>query len=235
MSARRLLLLASLGLVLATALAQTPAPATLPGQATVRHLNARSVGNAGVVVWLTPVTGSAPTVTPARTYQMAQRNKTFEPHLLVIPTGSMVAFPNFDPFFHNVFSLGNDRPFDLLLYQGGASRSQRFSRPGITYVFCNIHPQMSAVIVTVPTPWYGISDAAGAYALPAPPPGEYQLHVWYERAQPADLARLQRQVEIAPNTGLPSFQVDESPVPAMHKNKYGQDYDTPSSYGTVDQ
>lgn len=223
--------------LLATAFALTApaqAPAIIHGQATVRHLRGRAGNNAGVVVWLTPTTGSAPAVAPAHPFQMAQRNKTFEPHLLVIPTGSTVAFPNFDPFFHNVFSLGNGRPFDLLLYQGGASRSQRFLQPGVTYVFCNIHPQMSAVIVTVPTPWYAVSDAAGGYELPAPPPGAYHLHVWYERAQPAALAKLIRAVEVAPGTPLPPVEVAEIPVPATHKNKYGQDYDTSSGYGGLD-
>lgn len=212
-------------------MASAQTPATLTGQATVHHLSGGAGNNAGVVVWLTPAQGPAPEVRPARTFQMAQRHKTFEPHLLVIPTGSTVAFPNFDPFFHNVFSLGNGRPFDLLLYQAGASRSQRFLQPGINYVFCNIHPQMSAVIVTVSTPWYGVSDAAGAYTLPAPPPGAYQLHVWYERAQPVALARLQRRIDLTPGAALPPLTIEEIPVPATHKNKYGQDYDTSSGYG----
>jgi hypothetical protein len=79
-----------------------------------------------VVVWLSPLKpGALPLVRPARqtSYRLVQRNKMFTPHLLVVPTGSQVEFPNRDPFFHNVFSLFNGRRFDLGLYESGTSRS----------------------------------------------------------------------------------------------------------------
>jgi hypothetical protein len=91
-----------------------------------------------------------PPASPAQTPRLVQKNKSFEPHILVIPAGSMVEFPNHDPFFHNVFSLFEGKRFDLGLYEAGTSRMVRFDRPGISYIFCNIHPEMSAVIITLP-------------------------------------------------------------------------------------
>ena len=87
-----------------------------------------------------------------------QKDKTFTPHLLVIPTGSTVDFPNLDPFFHNVFSEFNGKRFDLGLYESGSSRTVHFDHDGVSYIFCNIHPEMSAVIVTLSTPYFGVSD-----------------------------------------------------------------------------
>ena len=94
-----------------------------------------------VVVWLTPVGGAAKPVAfrDGQQLRLVQRNKSFDPHLLVVPVGSVVAFPNHDPFFHNVFSLFEGKRFDLGLYEAGSTREVHFNKPGISYIFCNIH------------------------------------------------------------------------------------------------
>ena len=103
---------------------------------------------------------------------MIQKNKQFDPHMLVVPVGSMVQFPNHDPFFHNVFSLYNGKRFDLGLYETGSERGVRFDREGVSYIFCNIHPEMGAVILALSTPYYDMS-ADGAIVIPRVPPGKY--------------------------------------------------------------
>ena len=80
---------------------------------------------------------------------LRQKNKAFEPHLLVVTIGSNVEFPNDDPWFHNVFSLFNGKRFDLGLYEAGTTRTVHFEREGVSYIFCNIHPEMSAVVVVL--------------------------------------------------------------------------------------
>jgi plastocyanin len=181
-----------------------------------------------VVVWLTPrgVVRTAHVATP-REYRMVQRNKMFEPSLLVVPVGSMVDFPNLDPWFHNVFSLYRGKRFDLGLYEAGAHKEIRFDRPGASYIFCNIHPEMAAVIMTVDSDLYGISDKAGRVSIPNVPAGKYLLHVWYENATPAALSALDRFVDIeAEGANLPAISVAVTQQTATkHKNKFGQDYD----------
>jgi plastocyanin len=192
--------------------------------------------NDGVVLWLIPVNPSNPPA-PAQPvakphYELAQKNKRFVPHLLVVPTGSVVEFPNLDPFFHNVFSYFNGRRFDLGLYESGSTRGVRFDRSGVSYIFCNIHPEMSAVIVSVPTRWFGISSAAGAVAIPDVAPGTYDLHVWALGSSDASLAALSQRVSITGTTvDLGTLSIEEAPV-GPHKNKFGEDYDEsrPSSY-----
>ena len=119
----------------------------------------------GVVLWLTPAAGmdsaSLPALHEPSQPRLVQHNKSFEPHVLVVPVGSMVAFPNRDPFFHNVFSLFEGKRFDLGLYEAGSTRDVHFDKPGISYIFCNIHPEMSAVVIALDTPYYGISDQRG--------------------------------------------------------------------------
>ena len=124
----------------------------------------------GAIIWLTPVDNSRLELSfPVQRRQLVQKNKTFTPHVLVVPVGSTVDFPNNDPFFHNVFSLFDGKRFDLGLYEAGSSRSIVFSRPGISYIFCNIHPEMSAVILALNTPYYGTTDRKGAIAIPNVP------------------------------------------------------------------
>ena len=118
-----------------------------------------------VVVWLSP-SGSTTmphTAIDRPRYRLVQRNKRFEPGLLVVPVGSVVDFPNADPWFHNVFSLYRGKRFDLGLYQAGAQRSVRFDRIGPSYLFCNIHPEMTGVVLAVDSSLYAISDKSGRY------------------------------------------------------------------------
>src|SRR4051794_8383967 len=103
----------------------------------------------GVVIWLQPVGRAAPPA-PPKHEQMKQKDRHFNPHVLAIPVGSTVDFPNLDPIFHNAFSNFSGQPFDTGLYQPGGNRSQTFRLPGIVRVFCNIHPTMSAIIVVAP-------------------------------------------------------------------------------------
>jgi plastocyanin len=186
-----------------------------------------------IVVWLKPLdtaTQSEPiAASEQKKFQLVQHNKTFLPHVLVVPVGTVVDFPNRDPFFHNVFSLFDGKRFDLGLYEAGATNSVRFDRLGVSFLFCNIHPEMSAVVVAVDTPYYGISDRKGNLAIQNVPDGKYELHVWYERSLPDDLKSLTRAVTISQaSKELGAIQVPENPsfTPA-HKNKYGQDYTPP--------
>lgn len=114
--------------------------------------------------------------------KMEQLNRRFLPDLLVVPIGSTVAFPNMDPIFHNVFSLSKAKSFDLGNYDKGDSRSVVFSKPGIVYVNCHLHPNMAATIVVTPNQWYARADASGQYRIPNVPPGEYTVVAWHKAA-----------------------------------------------------
>src|SRR5208337_2948657 len=116
-----------------------------------------------------------------------------------VPVGTQVEFPNRDPFFHNVFSLFEGKRFDLGLYEAGSSRDVVFDKPGISYIFCDIHAEMSAVIIALPTPYYAIADRKGELVIPHVPAGRYMVHIWYEAALPQQLNSLTREVAISEN------------------------------------
>jgi plastocyanin len=187
------------------------------------------------VVWLIPIgaapgpSAMAPPAHPAP--QVAQTNKSFAPHVSVIQVGTPVQFPNKDPFLHNVFSLFDGKRFDLGFYEAGSSKTVHFDKPGVSFLFCNIHPEMSAAVVTVDTPYFAISDRSGRVSLSNVPPGRYQLNVWYERSLPADLKALTREITISDSSrSLETIRLFENPnFSLVHKNKYGQDYVPPAN------
>ncbi len=193
-----------------------------------RHLSDASK----VVVWLTPL-GTTPAPPPpvqqsSQIPQLVQKDKSFHPSLLVIPAGGEVEFPNHDPFFHNVFSLFDGKRFDLGLYEGGSTQFVKFDKPGISFIFCNIHPQMSAVVIALNTPYYAISNWRGEISLENVIPGRYQMHVFHSSVSPEALHAVEREITVTPGeTFVGSFTLSESSLEVAHKNKYGRDYDPP--------
>jgi plastocyanin len=194
-----------------------------------------SVDLSKIVIWLTALApgagaGSAPATGHAAP-QIAQMNKSFDPHVLVIQVGTPVQFPNQDPFLHNVFSLFDGKRFDLGFYEAGSSKTVHFDRPGVSFLFCNIHPEMSGAVVAVDTPYFGMSDRNGRVTILNVPDGRYQLNVWYERSLPEDLKTAGRTVTISDATRfIEPVRVVENPNFTLeHKNKYGQDYIPPAN------
>lgn len=183
-----------------------------------------------VVGWLEPLEGHLPFPPRAR-YTLLQKNRTFIPHVQVVPIGSDVEFPNADPFFHNVFSLYQGKRFDLGLYEAGSSKLVKFVRPGVSYIFCNIHPEMSAVILALTSPLYVISSMGAKSSIGPVPPGDYTLHIWAEGIPQPSLDNLTRHIhvgEAAVDLGAVAIALPAS-VPAPHLNKFGKPYEAPDN------
>ena len=113
---------------------------------------------------------------------IAMKGKAFLPRVAVVPVGGTIDFPNEDPIFHNVFSVSGENRFDLDLYKRPKSASWTFQAPGLVRVYCNIHPQMSAVVLVRDNPHFTRAAADGRFALADVPPGRYTLKAWHERA-----------------------------------------------------
>lgn len=133
------------------------------------------------VVWLEAV--NAPASLPATKIVLDQRNLNFYPHVLAVRVGTTVDFPNNDRVFHNVFSFRDGKRFDLGMYPVGTVRRVTFDRPGLSRLFCNIHPNMAAYVMAVDTPYFGVSDERGAFTIRMVPPATYTYHAWHPGGQ----------------------------------------------------
>jgi plastocyanin len=205
---------------------------TVRGTVNVVHRSRNDSGNANVVLWLTTI-GAKESVPAGPTARLLQKDKGFVPHVLPVTVGTIIEFPNQDPFFHDVFSIYHGKPFDLGLYESGAVRKVRFSQPGVSYIFCNIHPQMSAVVIALSTPYFATTAKDGTYRVPHLSPGSYRLEIWDEFASDRELASLSHEIEVkAGDNSLDTITLHAADAPAEHLNKYGEPYptDKPSSY-----
>jgi plastocyanin len=206
-----------------------PSPGS-QGELRLRLVSAQPATHHAVpaVAWLDPLTPNPSlSALPHGHATLLQKNRMFVPHLQVIPVGTVVQFPNADPFFHNVFSLFNGKRFDLGLYEAGSSKSVTFSREGVSYIFCNIHPEMSAVVLALSTPLYAVADQKDDFVLSNIPAGDYTLHIWVEGVPQAVTERLSRRVQVPEG----SLNLGAIRVPAIpngnegHSNKFGNPYD----------
>lgn len=203
------------------------AAATVSGKVTFVTKRGQHPVIGETVVWLEPVGSTRAARRPPATVTMTTRGKTLIPHVIAVPVGSTVAFPNEDPISHNLFSLSQGNDFDLGLYRTGAGKSHTFTSPGIVNVYCNVHPNMSAVIHVMSTPYYGFVHRDATWALSDVPPGRYDAIVWNEIGGTAKLGP----VEVPPGgVGDLTIALDSRGERATgHLNKFGKPYAPPTS------
>jgi plastocyanin len=180
---------------------------------------------AETLVWLEPQPGTkVPHPLPTQKYQLVTRSKSLVPRILAIPMGATVQFPNDDPISHNLFSLSTPNGFDLGLYRRGSGKEHVFTSPGIVNVYCNVHPNMAAVIHVLDTPYYTLADGTGSASLPGVVPGRYRLIAWNEQSGSAAIP-----IEVAADgsvRGSTLITIDSRSArsTAAHPNKFGQSY-----------
>lgn len=161
--------------LLAFLMASAAGAATVDVQ--VRGADGRPVPDAVVMV-----IAARPAAGPIRfpwPYVMKQQNISFQPHVLIVPVGASVGFPNLDRVRHHVYSFSKAKKFEIKLYGQDESKSIVFDKPGVIALGCNIHDAMSGFILAVDTPYAARTDAAGRVTIADVPPGAVTLQVWH--------------------------------------------------------
>jgi plastocyanin len=211
--------------LLAPGLAAPVLAGTIRGRVEILEKSSRKPADlTDVVVWLEGVRAKPK---PAKA-TMGMKAKTFTPHVVAVGVGTTVEFPNDDPIFHNVFSVSGENRFDLDLYKRPKVGRYTFENPGIVRVYCNIHPQMSAVVVVRDNPYFAKASADGSFTIPDVPAGRYQLRAWHERA--AQEASADVTVTAAGETGAKLVLDASSFKRRQHKKKDGKDYGSDEKY-----
>ena len=177
------------------------------------RMDGKPVTGLGVVM-LRPLKGSFKKRTP-KVRVVEQRGKQFAPHVTAVPTGSTVSFPNFDPIYHNVFSISKTMPFDLGMYQKGELREVRFDKPGLVRLSCNIHSNMSAYLIIVDDPHYAVVEE-GRFSFRSLAPGKYRVQAWSERGGAPTITEVD--IKAGENTSPIDLAAGE---PAPDQDKFG--------------
>jgi plastocyanin len=120
-----------------------------------------------------------PVAVPRGSYMVQQRDIAFEPHVLVVPVGASVGFPNRDKVRHHVYSFSKAKKFELKLYGQQEERTVTFDKTGVVALGCNIHDSMIGYIYVADTPFAAKTNAAGEAVLHGLPAGNGTLTVWH--------------------------------------------------------
>jgi len=146
---------------------------------TVKAIGVKS--SEGVVVYVDTISGKS-FEPPAEHPTIDQKNLVFHPHVLPVLVGTTVDFLNSDAVLHNVFSPDKcaDR-FNLGSWPQGQTRSYTFKKVCVATILCNVHPEMEAYVVVVPTPYFAVTDKQGAYVIKDLPDGSYTVKAWHPK------------------------------------------------------
>ena len=145
-------------------------------------------------------------------YSVAQQNITFNPFVLIVPTGSNVTFPNKDKVRHHVYSFSPTKKFELKLYGRDESRSVVFDKPGIVALGCNIHDQMIAYVVVVDTAYAAKTGADGVALIRNAPAGNAAMTVWQPYMKTAR-NQVVKTISVPAAGGRQELSVDLRPAP----------------------
>src|SRR3989442_10864366 len=161
---------------------QTPVGGRVTGHLTILEKDNKPTPDlGGAVIWLEGMGGASGAARPGN-FQIGITDKTYAPHVLVIPLGATVTFPNNDPFNHNVFSVSDSETFDLGLYGRGEAKSRTFAHAGLVRVFCNVHPRMVAYVHVMASRFFTQPAGDGSFALAGAPAGRHPLHLLHQRS-----------------------------------------------------
>lgn len=173
---------------------------------TVQVTDERGAGVANAVVTFTPTAGVLAPIRFNWPYQVVQQNLQFAPHILIVPVGATVRFPNLDRVRHHVYSFSEGNRFELELFGRDETRSRRFTQAGIAAIGCNIHDQMQAYIVVVDTPHVGRTTSSGAVRI-AGATGAGTIRVWHPNLRARDNAVSRAVTLVASGSAQESFRV----------------------------
>lgn len=186
------------------------------GKVSVAEASGKPTAGADVVVYVVgfkePPAGTSETI--------KQEGRRFVPDLVAITAGDRVAFPNGDPFLHNVFSQSPARKFDLGSFKRGESKDKEFPSPGVIDVYCNIHPEMAATILVVPNRRHTRAGADGRFVIEGVPPGTWTVFAYARRATRPASAK----VTVTAGGEAAVELVVVRGAQTEHLNKYGSKY-----------
>lgn len=212
----RILMRALVLLALLAGTAKAGPVGSIAGKVSITDADGKPASSAEVIVYVVGFSELA----GAEVVSIAQKGRKFVPDLVAITVGDKVAFPNGDPFLHNVFSQSTARRFDLGSFKKGETKQKEFPSPGVIDVYCNIHPEMAATILVLPNRRHTRTRPDGTFALEGVPVGTWTLFAYTRRATKPVSSKV-TVLEDGETTINLALQRGAEPE---HLNKYGEKY-----------
>jgi hypothetical protein len=136
-------------------------------------------GNKGLSNAVASVAGAkgAPT---AKKAVLDQKGCKFVPHVMAMTPGE-VEIKNSDDILHNIhtYSTANP-PINKAQPKFKKVMTEKFEKPEVIKVTCDVHSWMLGWIAVMPHPYFGITDANGVAKIENVPAGKQTIEVWHE-------------------------------------------------------
>jgi plastocyanin len=180
-----------------------------------------------VVVTLKPVSHEprlSATAGKPVSWRLDQKGKEFIPHILVIPPGTAVYFPNSDDIQHHVYSFSKAKRFEIKLYKGMPAEPIVFDQPGLVALGCNIHDWMLGYILITETPYFTQTNAEGHWSIDVPA-GDYQVSLWHPDALapdtlPNEIKQIQTAQTLRHSIDLKAWRASGKPPDTLQMQGY---------------
>ena len=158
--------------------------------------------NKGLAYAVVSVAGAkgAPT---AKKAAIDQHGCKFVPRVLAMTPGE-IEIKNSDDILHNIHTYSTANPsINKAQPKFKKVMTEKFEKPEIIKVTCDVHSWMLGWIAVMPHPFFGVTDANGATKIDNVPPGKHTVEVWHET-----LGKQTKDVEVkAGQTAKVSFEM----------------------------
>ena len=159
-------------------------------------------GNKGLAnaVVSVPEAKGAPT---AKKIAVDQHGCKFVPHVAATTPGE-VEFKNSDDILHNLHTYSTANPsINKAQPKFKKVMSEKFEKPEIIKITCDVHSWMLGWIAVMPNPYFGVTDGNGVTKIENVPPGKYKVQAWHET-----LGKQEKDVEVkAGQTAKVAFEM----------------------------
>ncbi|KZN51091.1 methylamine utilization protein [Pseudoalteromonas luteoviolacea] len=195
------------GLMLSTCMVSS---CVLAKPITVQVKDAEGEAVKDAVVWFESSQLPLSANTLQQAYKMGQKERAFTPHILVVPKGAEVSFPNYDSILHHVYSFSPAQPFEFKLYRD-SPQSLNFGNTGVVELGCNIHDWMLGYILVVDSTYFALTNGEGkaTIELPDTPIDSLTMQVWHEGFANLDKPESQT-ITVLPTSNSLIYQLDQS-------------------------
>lgn len=122
----------------------------------------------------------APTAKAAEKPALDQRGCAFRPRVVAMVPGEL-DFLNNDGILHNIHTYSTaNAPINKAQPRFRKVLTEKFQKPEIIKVTCDVHSWMLGWIAVLPHPYFGVTGEEGAVKIENVPAGKHTLEVWHE-------------------------------------------------------
>jgi plastocyanin len=123
--------------------------------------------------------------------EIDQKGCKFVPHVVAMTPGE-IDIKNSDGVLHNIHTYSTGNPsINKAQPKFKKVMTEKFEKPEVIKVTCDVHSWMLGWVAVVPTPFFGVTNDSGVAKIENVPAGKQTVEVWHET-----LGKQSKEVEV---------------------------------------